>query len=398
MVATSCMDSARIPVPLAGRPSSIVAPVRGALAASWPALADLPLEPARALGARRGDRPRLRGRAQSGPRPLGQSAAPRARDGRSTSGRAGTATGTCGSPSPAMTGRRDARVLPALSAPRRRARPRARRPVPARRARRLPRSPARPRSCSCTASCGDAVGAADARRTVLYLALFPDVACSSGRSTESRSSSRSRWRRSSSRSGGASGWAAVAAGLALLTRAQGVALLPALAVFAWRSERRRRDLALLARSGRDVPRVPADARGLRSDTAWRSSTRSASGSGRSRRSGRSAGSCRRSARATSSDRPSPSAWSASRCSRGDGSVRRTACTRSRALGDPDGTSLRAARRPLLVPALRARRLFRVSSALAILGRDRRIHVAAVAVLGAALAVNVVRWALWYWVA
>jgi hypothetical protein len=38
------------------------------------------------------------------------------------------------------------------------------------------------------------------------------------------------------------------------------------------------------------------------------------------------------------------------------------------------------------------------AALAILGRDRRIHVAAVAVLGAALAVNVVRWALWYWVA
>jgi hypothetical protein len=37
-------------------------------------------------------------------------------------------------------------------------------------------------------------------------------------------------------------------------------------------------------------------------------------------------------------------------------------------------------------------------ALAVLGRDRRVHVPVVAVLGAALAVNVVRWALWYWVA
>ena len=42
------------------------------------------------------------------------------------------------------------------------------------------------------------------------------------------------------------GWASVVAGLALLTRPQGIALLPALAVFAWRSERRGRDLALLA--------------------------------------------------------------------------------------------------------------------------------------------------------
>ena len=37
-------------------------------------------------------------------------------------------------------------------------------------------------------------------------------------------------------------------------------------------------------------------------------------------------------------------------------------------------------------------------ALAVLGRDRRVHVAVVAVLGALLALNVVRWALWYWVA
>ena len=37
-------------------------------------------------------------------------------------------------------------------------------------------------------------------------------------------------------------------------------------------------------------------------------------------------------------------------------------------------------------------------ALAVLGRDRRIHVPVVVVLGAGLAVYVVRWALWYWVA
>jgi hypothetical protein len=37
-------------------------------------------------------------------------------------------------------------------------------------------------------------------------------------------------------------------------------------------------------------------------------------------------------------------------------------------------------------------------ALAVLGRDRRVHVVVVAVLGTWLAINVVRWALWYWVA
>jgi hypothetical protein len=37
-------------------------------------------------------------------------------------------------------------------------------------------------------------------------------------------------------------------------------------------------------------------------------------------------------------------------------------------------------------------------ALAVLGRDRRVNVVVVAVLCTALAVDVVRWALWYWVA
>jgi hypothetical protein len=37
-------------------------------------------------------------------------------------------------------------------------------------------------------------------------------------------------------------------------------------------------------------------------------------------------------------------------------------------------------------------------ALAVLGRNRKVNVVVVAVLCAGLAVNVVRWALWYWVA
>jgi hypothetical protein len=41
------------------------------------------------------------------------------------------------------------------------------------------------------------------------------------------------------------GWAGVVAGLALLTRSQGLALLPALALFAWDGERRLRRLAVL---------------------------------------------------------------------------------------------------------------------------------------------------------
>ncbi len=37
-------------------------------------------------------------------------------------------------------------------------------------------------------------------------------------------------------------------------------------------------------------------------------------------------------------------------------------------------------------------------ALAVLGRDRRVHAVVVPRLAAVLAVYVVRWALWYWVA
>ena len=89
------------------------------------------------------------------------------------------------------------------------------------------------------------LGRGDARRTVLYLALFPTsfflgavygeslfLALAVGVFVLAER--------------GRLGWAAVLAGLALLTRAQGVALLPALAFFAWRSPRRSRSLGLLA--------------------------------------------------------------------------------------------------------------------------------------------------------
>ncbi len=180
--------------------------------------------------------------------------------------------------------------------------------------------------------------------------------------------------------------------------AQGVALLPALAVFAWRSDRRRRDLAAARRPRRDVPRVPARARGSRSGTASRSSTRSVSGSAHSRRSGRSAGSSRRSARETCSGRSSPSRCSAlavARLAEARSAVRGLRDRRARAA---DGAALGAARRPLLVPASRARRI-PVSDR----PRDPRARPARPRRGGRgsrrrALAVNVVRWALWYWVA
>jgi hypothetical protein len=86
------------------------------------------------------------------------------------------------------------------------------------------------------------VGAAGARRTLLYLALFPTALFLGAVYGESLFlllavatfllAERGRF-----------GWAGVACGLALLARPTGVALLPALAVFAWRSHRRERALA-----------------------------------------------------------------------------------------------------------------------------------------------------------
>ncbi len=90
----------------------------------------------------------------------------------------------------------------------------------------------------------DRLGAEGARRAVLYLAVFP-MALFLGASTASRSSSllaiaafllaeRGRWL-----------GAGLVTGLAMLTRIAGVALLPALAVIAWRRPDRWRALASL---------------------------------------------------------------------------------------------------------------------------------------------------------
>ena len=89
------------------------------------------------------------------------------------------------------------------------------------------------------------LGPSDARRATLYLAVFPTslflgVVYGEGLFLALAIGTFLLAER------GRLGWAAVIAGLAILTRAQGLALLPALALFAWRSERRGRALALLA--------------------------------------------------------------------------------------------------------------------------------------------------------
>jgi hypothetical protein len=86
------------------------------------------------------------------------------------------------------------------------------------------------------------IGAADARRALLYLALFPTAFFLGAVYGEALFlllavatfllAERGRF-----------GWAGIAGGLALLTRPTGIALLPALAVFAWRSPERGRALA-----------------------------------------------------------------------------------------------------------------------------------------------------------
>ena len=121
-----------------------------------------------------------------------------------TSGRAGTASGSCGSPSTATTRPPGGGgLLPALPAHVAAARPRPRRPLRARRDRRLARGGARRRSCSSTGSRRSGSAPTGARRAVLYLAVFP-MALFLRRSTASRSTSCSRSPPSCSRSGGGS--------------------------------------------------------------------------------------------------------------------------------------------------------------------------------------------------
>jgi hypothetical protein len=81
----------------------------------------------------------------------------------------------------------------------------------------------------------------------------------------------------------------------------------------------------------------------------------------------------------------------------------------RLLGAPYGLyALAALAIPMALPSVRlgglysfprfALAAFPCLVALAYLARDRRVHAVVVAVLCAGLAVGVVRWALWYWVA
>jgi len=239
------------------------------------------------------------------------------------------------------------------------------------------------------------LGRPDARRTVLYLALFPTsfflgavygeslfLALAVGMFVLAER--------------GRLGWAAILAGLALLTRAQGVALLPALALFAWRSPRRPRELWLLA-----VPLAMFLAfplalelwigHGLAFVDAQRLWERSVAVLG-------------------------PLGGLVQAIGEGDVvgpalavAMLALAVVAWRLLGAAYGSyAILALAIPMALPSERLGGLysfprfalvaFPCLAALAVLGRDRRVHVAVVLVLGAALAVYVVRWALWYWVA
>jgi hypothetical protein len=192
------------------------------------------------------------------------------------------------------------------------------------------------------------------------------------------------------------GWASVTAGLALLTRPYGVALLPALAVFAWRSDRRRRDLALLGVPVAFFLAYPVVlelwiGHGLAFVDAQRVWERSLAPLG-------------------------PLGGLVQAIGEGDVvgpllavALLALALVAWRRIGPAYGIyALVSLAVPMALPSERlgglysfprlALAAFPCLVALALLGRDRRVHLAAVTVLSAVLAVYVVRWALWYWVA
>jgi hypothetical protein len=239
------------------------------------------------------------------------------------------------------------------------------------------------------------VGARDASRSVLYLALFPTSFFLGAVYGESLFlllavatfvlAERGRL-----------GWAAVVSGLALLTRAQGIALLPALAVFAWRSDRRARNLGLLLVPVAMFLVFPLVlevwiGHGLAFVDAQKLWERSLAPLG-------------------------PLGGLVQAIGEGDvvGPLLAVAMVALavlswRVLGAAYGLyALAALGIPMTLPSERLGGLYSFPRfalvafpclvALAVLGRDRRLHVAAVAVLAAGLAVGVVRWALWYWVA
>ena len=192
------------------------------------------------------------------------------------------------------------------------------------------------------------------------------------------------------------GWASVTAGLALLTRPYGVALLPALAVYAWRSDRRRRELAFLGIPIALFLLYPLAlelslGHGLAFVDAQRIWERSLAPLG-------------------------PLGGLVQAIGEGDVlgpllavALVALAVVAWRLMGTAYGVyAIAALAIPMALPSERlgglysfprlALAAFPCLVALALLGRDRRVHVAAVTVLAAWLAVNVVRWALWYWVA
>ncbi|MBA2295798.1 MAG: hypothetical protein H0W16_11775 [Actinobacteria bacterium] len=234
-----------------------------------------------------------------------------------------------------------------------------------------------------------------ARRTVLYLAVFPTSLFLGAVYNESLFLALAVGTFVLAERG-CLGWASVLAGLALLTRAQGIALIPALAIFAWRSRERRRNLALLAVPLAMFLAFPlalefSTGHGLAfldAQTIWE---RSLAPLG-------------------------PLGGLVQAIGEGDvvGPVLAVAMLALallawRLLGAAYGVyAIAALAIPMALPSERLGGLysfprfalvaFPCLAALAVLGRDRRVHVVVTAVLVAGLAVNVVRWALWYWVA
>lgn len=238
------------------------------------------------------------------------------------------------------------------------------------------------------------LGREDAARSVLYLALFPTSLFLGAVYGESlflllavatfALAERGRL-----------GWASVVAGLALLTRAQGIALLPVLAVFAWR-ERRWQGLLYLG-----VPLVLFASfpialelwigHGLGFVDAQDVWERSLAPLG-------------------------PLGGLVQAVGEGDVVgpsfavvMLALAVLAWRVLGAPYAVyAVGALSLPMALPSERlgglysfprfALAAFPCLVALAVLGRDRRVNALVVAVLATGLAVYVVRWALWYWVA
>jgi hypothetical protein len=239
------------------------------------------------------------------------------------------------------------------------------------------------------------LGSPDARRTVLYLALFPTSLFLGAVYGESLFLALAVATFALAERGRL-GWAAVAAGLAMLTRAQGIALLPALALFAWRSPRRSRDLWLLTLPVAMALLFPlaleaSVGHALAFLDAQRIWDRSLAPLG-------------------------PLGGLVQAIGEGDvlGPVLAVALLALgalawRTLGAPYGVyALFALAAPMAFPSERlgglysfprlALAAFPCLAALAVLGRNSRVHAVVVVVLGAGLAVCVVRWALWYWVA